>query len=646
MARNYIEGVESNDPGAPEIYKTVTATQVSTKNALDVNVVQTVGGGGGTVELGATSLAALENITIDAIIGEVEIKNDSGSPVPVSVSSLPLPTGAATAANQLPDGHNVTVDNASIAVTGTFFQATQPVSAASLPLPTGAATAANQATEIASLASIDAGIPAALGQTTMAASMPVVIASNQSTLPISAASLPLPTGAATSALQTQPGVDIGDVTINNAAGASAVNIQDGGNSITVDNAVLSVVGGGTEATAQRVTIASDSTGVLSVDDNGGSLTVDGTVAVSGSVAVTGPLTDAQLRATPVPVSGSVTANAGTNLNTSALNLETTQSAMSAKLPATLGQKTMANSMAVVIASDQSAVPVSGTVSVTGVATAANQTTEITSLQLLDDVVLTDGAAIGTKGSAIGGTDGTNFQIISTTTQGNVYTTLKDSANAVLDLTTGGQTGIKVMVVGDDDKYVRGAQANNSSQIGGPVVVGSVATNSVPTAVTDGNVVNNWADLNGRLHITGDSTMTPLLVDTELPTAASRSDGESATPTTPMVAGMNYVLNGTTLDRQRSVITGTNSTGTGIAAVGLVAQLNEVNPTSITEGRFGNLKINAKRELKVEINETPNRNLDDLRKYAEIAHLRDCEQSVQLLALGECYSGTRRFCEIR
>ena len=39
------------------------------------------------------------------------------------------------------------------------------------------------------------------------------------TQPISASSLPLPTGAATSALQTQPGVDIGDVTVNNAAGA-------------------------------------------------------------------------------------------------------------------------------------------------------------------------------------------------------------------------------------------------------------------------------------------------------------------------------------------------------------------------------------------------------------------------------------------
>lgn len=35
----------------------------------------------------------------------------------------------------------------------------------------------------------------------------------------------------------QPGVDIGDVTINNGAGAAAVNIQDGGNSITVDGTV-------------------------------------------------------------------------------------------------------------------------------------------------------------------------------------------------------------------------------------------------------------------------------------------------------------------------------------------------------------------------------------------------------------------------
>lgn len=38
----------------------------------------------------------------------------------------------------------------------------------------------------------------------------------------------------------------------------------------------------------------------------------GTVIVSGTVAVTGPLTDAQLRATPVPVSGTVTTGGLTN----------------------------------------------------------------------------------------------------------------------------------------------------------------------------------------------------------------------------------------------------------------------------------------------------------------------------------------------
>lgn len=47
-------------------------------------------------------------------------------------------------------------------------------------------------------------MPTSLGQKTMAASFPVVVASDQSTIPISAASLPLPTGASTSVLQRLP----------------------------------------------------------------------------------------------------------------------------------------------------------------------------------------------------------------------------------------------------------------------------------------------------------------------------------------------------------------------------------------------------------------------------------------------------------
>jgi len=66
-----------------------------------------------------------------------------------------------------------------VPVSGTFWPGTQPVSAASLPLPTGAATETT-------LASINTKTPA-LGQAAMAASQPVVIASNQSAVPVSMA---------------------------------------------------------------------------------------------------------------------------------------------------------------------------------------------------------------------------------------------------------------------------------------------------------------------------------------------------------------------------------------------------------------------------------------------------------------------------
>lgn len=52
----------------------------------------------------------------------------------------------------------------------------------------------------------------------------------------------------------QPGVDIGDVTVNNAAGAAAVNIQDGGNSITVDGTVTVTA---TDLDIRDLTLAQD-----------------------------------------------------------------------------------------------------------------------------------------------------------------------------------------------------------------------------------------------------------------------------------------------------------------------------------------------------------------------------------------------------
>jgi hypothetical protein len=111
------------------------------------------------------------------------------------------------------------------------------VDVASCALPTGASTAANQATIIGHVDGLETSLSAI----------------NEKMV---------------------TGTDIGDVTINNASGASAVNIQDGGNAITVDNggtfAVQAditkiagasvVVSGGSEANALRVTLANDSTG--------------------------------------------------------------------------------------------------------------------------------------------------------------------------------------------------------------------------------------------------------------------------------------------------------------------------------------------------------------------------------------------------
>lgn len=52
---------------------------------------------------------------------------------------------------------------------------------------------------------------------------------------------------------------------------------------TADSTTVVAAGGGVEANALRVTVASDSTGVLSVDDNGASLTVDvGTARPAGT----------------------------------------------------------------------------------------------------------------------------------------------------------------------------------------------------------------------------------------------------------------------------------------------------------------------------------------------------------------------------
>lgn len=123
--------------------------------------------------------------------------------------------------------------------------------------------------------------------------MDVNIAASGATVPVSLTSTTITGTVAVTDNAGSLTVD-GTVTANLAAGTNNIGDVD----VLTVPAPLNVTGTGTEATALRVTIASDSTGVLSVDDNGGSITVDGTfwqatqpvsltsTTITGTVAVT------------------------------------------------------------------------------------------------------------------------------------------------------------------------------------------------------------------------------------------------------------------------------------------------------------------------------------------------------------------------
>lgn len=93
-------------------------------------------------------------------------------------------------------------------------------------------------------------------------------------------------------LGANDGVDIGDVTVNNGAGAAAVNIQDGGNSITVDGTVA--ISGDVNVTATDLDIRdlsatqdnvaiSDGTDTLAVNTDGSINVNIVSAAISGEV---------------------------------------------------------------------------------------------------------------------------------------------------------------------------------------------------------------------------------------------------------------------------------------------------------------------------------------------------------------------------
>jgi hypothetical protein len=243
----------------------------------------------------ATLATAAKQDTGNASVASIDTKTPAlgqalaAASVPVvltaaQITTLTPPaaiTGFATAANQLPDGHNVTVDNASLTVTATDLDIRALVN-------TDVVTAELSAVDNAVLDTIDAVLDTIKVDTE---------AIETAVEAIQAAQLPDGHNVTidNASIAVTGTVDLGatDNAVLDAIAASVAAIDtdtttvighlDGVEAllatIDADTSNLSVVGGGTEAAAIRVTIANNSTGVLSIDDNGSSLTVDGSISL-------------------------------------------------------------------------------------------------------------------------------------------------------------------------------------------------------------------------------------------------------------------------------------------------------------------------------------------------------------------------------
>lgn len=194
----------------------------------------------------------------------------------------------------------------------------------------GLATTAKQDVGNASLAAIDAGIPAALGAAVKAASMPVTIASDQ-IVPISAAALPLPAGAATAANQATEIAGLASIdghvdglealaTTGNATLVAIDGHVDGLETLaTAGNASLAAIDAGTPAALGQTTMANSQPVVLASDQTDVKVDLD-KVAGTGTATASGAATAGTQRvilATDqpvIPIQGDVAAGVANSGN--------------------------------------------------------------------------------------------------------------------------------------------------------------------------------------------------------------------------------------------------------------------------------------------------------------------------------------------
>jgi len=359
----------------------------------------------------------------------------------------------------------------------------------------------------------------------VAGNLQIDINASSVTVPISAVALPLPAGASTSALQLP---NSHDVTIDNAGAGAAVNIQDGGNILTVDAVDLDIrdlthisdsvrIGDGTLTATVRDTGASDSLNVAIVDAAGAHITSfgGGVQYTEGDVDLTITGTAAMMEvagSTLQPVQGTVADGLLVNLG---LNNDVT---------------------------------VTGSVTVSGAVTADTELPAATAMA--------DNDANPTTSRI-----GANLLLWDGATWDRAPGTSADGALVNLgtnnDVTVTGAVSIIGTVAVDTELPAALALADNdanptTSRVGANLLLWDGATwDRAPGNAADGALVN--LGTNNDVTVTGSVTVSgTVTADTELPAATALADAD-ANPTTSRIGANALLFNGTTWDRMRGDI---------------------------------------------------------------------------------------------
>lgn len=519
---------------------------------------------------------AFQRVKLTFGVDGVATDASASNPLPVSGAFYPAtqPVSIASAVPVTDNGGSLTVDgtvavSGTVPVSGTFWQATQPVSgtitanagtgtfaisAASLPLPAGASTEAT-------LSALSAKF-GALGQTTMAGSAPVVIASNQSAVPvsgtfwqatqpvsgtvtanagtgtfaISAASLPLPSGAATDAVLT--------------GGTQQSKITDGTNVATVK-------------AASTAAGATDKALVVAVSPNN-AVAVTGTfwqatqpVSISGNQAVN----NVQIGGVAMATGNGVV---GTGVQRVAIASDNTAFSVNAAQSGTWNIGSITTLPALVAGT--------ALIGKVGLDQTTPGTTNAVSLAQI-------GATTVATGNGVVGTGVQRVAIASDNTAFAVNATLQTGANVIGALTanqtvnnaqvagvataTGNGvvgTGVQRVAIASDNTafgvLATGDVANAATDAGNPVKIGGKAAGvTAPTAVTAGQRVNAWFGLNGGQVIQAPSA-TSAAVSYEF-TYIPDMTGQGRP-----LAGLNFLYNGSTLEPARGMGFNTTTGDTG------------------------------------------------------------------------------------